>query len=127
VNVLFLSLALSHGMTYLVSYILLLLRTPSNGNFRLICFIRSSLQFNFILGYYEVTVLLHRLIFGCSWRTTSFYCIVLCIVLEMSGYSEVFLIPSAWSGRTERTRAKVSPGWSSDNKVLVRRVKGTNR
>jgi len=38
--------------------------------------IRSlSLQFNFILVYYEVTVLLRRCTFYCNWRTASFYCI----------------------------------------------------
>jgi len=33
--------------------------------------------FDFILVYYEVTVLLRRWTFYCNWRTTSFYCIVL--------------------------------------------------
>jgi len=37
---------------------------------------------DFILVYYEVTVLLRRCTFYCNWRTTSFYCIVLyCMVL----------------------------------------------
>jgi len=43
---------------------------------------RSSLQFDFILVYYEVTDLLRRWTFYCNWRTTSFYCIVLyCIYM----------------------------------------------
>jgi len=59
-------LDLSHGMTYLVSYLLLLLLTPSNGSLRPFCLIRSSFQFNFILVYYEVTVLLRRWTFDCD-------------------------------------------------------------
>jgi len=86
VIVLFLSLDLSHGMTYLVSYIQFLLRTPSNGGLRPICLIRSlSLHINFILIYYEVTVLLRRWTFDCIWRTTSFYCIVLLYCLMRKG------------------------------------------
>jgi len=84
VNVLFLSLDLSHEMTYLVPYILLLLRTPSNGSLRPICLIRSSLQYNFILVYYEKTVLLCRWTFDCNWRNTGFYCIVLYCIVQIS-------------------------------------------
>jgi len=80
VNVLFLSLDLSHGMTYLVSYILLLLLTLLNGSLRPIFLICSlSFQLNFILVYYKVTVLLRRWTFDCNWHTTSFHCIVLYI------------------------------------------------
>jgi len=79
VNVLFLSLDLSNGMTFLVYYILLLLRTPSNGSLRPICFIRSSLQYDFILVYYEVTVLLRRwtfIVIGALQVFTVLCCIV---------------------------------------------------
>jgi len=70
-------------MTFLVYYILLLLRTPSNGSWRPICLIRSSPQFDFLLVNYKVTVLLRRWTFDCNWHTISFYCIVLyyCIVV----------------------------------------------
>jgi len=63
--------------------LVLRLRTPSNSNLRPIFLIRSlSLQFNFILVYYEMTVLLRWWTFYWNWHTTSFYCIVLyCIVL----------------------------------------------
>jgi len=60
------------------------LRTPSNGSLRPICLIRSSLQFDFILVYYKVTVLLRRCTFDCNWRTTSFYCIVLYCAVRYS-------------------------------------------
>jgi len=39
---------------------------------------------------------------------------------------EGYLISNDRSGRTKRTRAKVSAGWSRDRKVLVRGAKGTN-
>jgi len=73
-------------LTFLVYYILLLLRilrTPSNGSLRPICSIRSILQFDFILVYYEVTVLLRRWTFYSNWRTTSFYCIVLYLKMQL--------------------------------------------
>jgi len=77
-------------MTFLVYYILLILRTPSNGSLRPICLIRSSLQFDFILVYYEVTILLRRLTFYCNWRTISFYCIALYCVETRAGHWEIY-------------------------------------
>jgi len=70
-------------------HMLLLLRTPSNDSFkrslRPILLTRSliySLQFNFIIVYCEVAVLLRWWTFYCNWRTTSFCCIVLCYIIQ---------------------------------------------
>jgi len=38
-----------------------------------------------------------------------------------------YWIPNDRSGRTERTRAKVSAGWSRETKVLVSGARGTNQ
>jgi len=40
---------------------------------------------------------------------------------------EGYWIRNDWSDRTERTRAKVSAGWSRDKNGLIRGAKGTNR
>jgi len=111
--VFFLSLELSHGMsmTYLVSYILLLLRTPSNGNLRSTLLIRFdimslSLQFNCIRVYYEITVVLHRWTFYCNWHT---YCNVLTIWFLGQGRSSV----------SDRSRLLVRPPGTVYLKLLA--------
>jgi len=65
------------------------LRTPSNGSLRAIWLIRSSLQFNYIFVYYEVTVLRRRWTFDCIWRTTSFHCIVLYYIVQTIQYNTI--------------------------------------
>jgi len=78
-------------MTFLVYYILLFPRTPSNGSLRLVCLIRSSLQFDFIL-YYEVTVLLRRwtfIVIGALQVCIVLYCIILYCIKGRSPHTIV--------------------------------------
>jgi len=100
VNVLFLSLDLSHGMTYLVFYILLLLQTHSNGSLRPIFLVRSlSLQFNFILVYYEVTVYcvgLHFIVIGELQVFIVLYCIVLISKFHSNLVTFSYVVQKLW-------------------------------